>query len=123
MNDFFKIKGKRDMVFTKTPEGYVTYDSISLEYYVLNEIGAEIMYCISKNFNLNQIVLVFQDIYDVSDEECREAIIDYLEVIPFQYIIYANLIQTSSCIPDAPGETGIHLEWKQRTPLCSRIAT
>ncbi|EHJ06701.1 hypothetical protein SS7213T_13042, partial [Staphylococcus simiae CCM 7213 = CCUG 51256] len=22
------------------------------------------------------------------------------------------------CIPDAPGETGIHLEWKQRTPLC-----
>ena len=23
------------------------------------------------------------------------------------------------CIPDAPGETGIHLEWKQRTPLCS----
>src|SRR5574337_1099956 len=27
------------------------------------------------------------------------------------------------CIPDAPGETGIHLEWKQRTPLCSRMAT
>ena len=26
-------------------------------------------------------------------------------------------------IPDAPGETGIHLEWKQRTPLCSRVAT
>ena len=25
-------------------------------------------------------------------------------------------------IPDAPGETGIHLEWKQRTPLCSRVA-
>src|SRR5574337_1355440 len=27
------------------------------------------------------------------------------------------------CIPHAPGETGIPLEWKQRTPLCSRIAT
>ena len=27
------------------------------------------------------------------------------------------------CIPDAPGETGIHLEWKQKTPLCSRVAT
>ena len=27
------------------------------------------------------------------------------------------------CIQDAPEETGIHLEWKQRTPLCSRIAT
>src|SRR5574341_1381102 len=27
------------------------------------------------------------------------------------------------CIPDAPGETGIHLEGKQRTPLCSRVAT
>ena len=30
---------------------------------------------------------------------------------------------SGGCIPDAPGETGIHLEWKQRTPLCSRIAT
>ena len=27
------------------------------------------------------------------------------------------------CIPDAPGETGIHLEWKPGTPLCSRVAT
>ena len=27
------------------------------------------------------------------------------------------------CIPDTPGETGLHLEWKQRTPLCSRVAT
>ena len=27
------------------------------------------------------------------------------------------------CIPDAPGETGSHLEWKQRSPLCSRVAT
>ena len=27
------------------------------------------------------------------------------------------------CIPDAPGETGIHLERKQRTPLCSRVVT
>ena len=27
------------------------------------------------------------------------------------------------CIPDAPGETGIHFEWKQRSPLCSRVAT
>ena len=27
------------------------------------------------------------------------------------------------CIPDAPGETGIHLEWKHRTPLCSRVTT
>jgi len=30
---------------------------------------------------------------------------------------------SGGCIPDAPGETGIHVEWKQRTPLCSRIAT
>ena len=27
------------------------------------------------------------------------------------------------CIPDAPGETAFQLEWKQRTPLCSRVAT
>src|SRR5574339_527703 len=27
------------------------------------------------------------------------------------------------CTPDAPGETGIHLEGKQRSPLCSRVGT
>ena len=27
------------------------------------------------------------------------------------------------CIPDAPGETGIHLEWKHSTPLCAGVAT
>ena len=27
------------------------------------------------------------------------------------------------CIPDTPGETGIHLVWKHSTPLCSRVAT
>ena len=27
------------------------------------------------------------------------------------------------CIQDAPEEIGIHLEWKQRTPLCYRVAT
>ena len=26
------------------------------------------------------------------------------------------------CIPDAPGETGIHLEWKPSNPVCSRVA-
>ena len=30
---------------------------------------------------------------------------------------------STGCIQEAPEETGIHLEWKQRTPLCSRIAT
>ena len=30
---------------------------------------------------------------------------------------------SGGCIPDAPGETGIHLEWKHRSPLCSRVAT
>ena len=29
------------------------------------------------------------------------------------------MVPHRGCIPDAPGETGIHLEWKQRTPLCS----
>ena len=28
-----------------------------------------------------------------------------------------------SYVSRVPGETGIHLEWKQRTPLCSRVAT
>ena len=36
---------------------------------------------------------------------------------------YSGRKGSRGCIPDAPGETGLHLEWKQRTPLCSRMAT
>ena len=47
-----------------------------------------------------------------------------------QLVVLGNLCSPNtmnilflSTVPDAPGETGIPLEWKQGTPLCSRIAT
>ena len=47
----------------------------------------------------------------------------YLGLCPEANVPLQGRQESRGCIPDAPGETGIHLGWKQRTPLCSRIAT
>lgn len=68
--------------------------SIDLEYYSFDEIGAEILYCISKNFSLDKIIEVIQDEYDVNYADCMEAIINFLKETPILHIIYANLIKS-----------------------------
>ena len=45
----------------------------------------------------------------------------HLNLSPDSHI--QSILGSRGCIPDAPGETCIHLEWKQRSPLCSRVAT
>ena len=58
----------------------------------------------------------------------------YLWAFYFVPLIYVSVfVPVPYCLDDCgivveasrgvPGETGIHLEWKQRTPLCCRIAT
>ncbi|RCW17448.1 PqqD family protein [Streptococcus gallolyticus] len=94
MKNHFIIKGKKDFVVDKVGDEYIGYDRIDLEYYSFDEIGAEILYCISKNFSLDKIIEVIQDEYDVNYADCKEAIINFLEETPILHIIYANLIKS-----------------------------
>ena len=87
MKNHFTIKGKKDFVVDKVGDEYIGYDRIDLEYYSFDEIGAEILYCISKNFSLDKIIEVIQDEYDVNYADCKEAIINFLEETPILHII------------------------------------
>ena len=90
MKEHFVIKGKRDFIVNKVENEY----RLDLEYYSFDEIGAEILYCISKNFSLDNIVELLQQNYDVSAAECKQAIISFLEETPILHIIYANLVKS-----------------------------
>lgn len=107
LNDYFVIKGKKDLIFKKDQGDFWVYDPIALEYYKIDEIGAEILYCISKNFNLEQIIEVLIEQYDVSVKECQEAILQFLENNPLQYVIYTNLIQSGLYLYLSPFSKGL----------------
>ncbi len=92
--ELFCIRGKKDLIFRKDHKNFYVYDPIALEYYKIDEIGAEILYCISKNFSLDKIIMVLTDEYDVEYEECKKEVISYVEHNPLQYIFYTNLIQS-----------------------------
>lgn len=89
----FQIKGKRDLTLFLMNGSYVCYDSVNLEYYSIDEVGAEILYCISKKMTLEHTIRVLQEQYEVDTETCKVAIIDFLETSPILPIIYHNLIQ------------------------------
>lgn len=92
--DLFTIKGKKDLIFKKDNDDFWVYDPIALEYYVLDDISAEIMYCISKRFSIDKIIDVLMEEYEIEYNECKQAIIDFLNENPLQYIFYTNLIQS-----------------------------
>ena len=89
MKEHFVIRGKRDFIVNKVADEYIGYDRLDLEYYSFDEIGAEILYCISKNFSLDKIVELLQQ-----DNDCKQAIISFLEETPILHIIYANLVKS-----------------------------
>ena len=94
MKEHFVIRGKRDFIVNKVADEYIGYDRLDLEYYSFDEIGAEILYCISKNFSLDKIVELLQQDYEVSANDCKQAIISFLEETPILHIIYANLVKS-----------------------------
>lgn len=94
MKNHFKIKGNRDLIIDCIGDEYIGYDRLDLEYYAFDEIGAEILYCISKNFTLNMIISVLQEQYEVDYNECKNSIISFLEDTPVLHIIYINLIKS-----------------------------
>ena len=65
---------------------------------------------------------VAKESWGLLSRDCR-ANRPHLGLFPEANIPLQGRQASRDCIPEAPGETGIHLEWKQRTPLYSRVAT
>ena len=87
MKEHFVIRGKRDFIVNKVADEYIGYDRLDLEYYSFDEIGAEILYCISKNFSLDKIVELLQQDYEVSANDCKQAIISFRRNSYFAYYL------------------------------------
>lgn len=103
MNKSFILKGKRDLIFTKErDEFYDVFDPLDLTDYKVDEIAAEILYCVSKNFNLDKMVQLLTEEYDISGKECEEDVIDFLENCPLQSIFYTNLMQSGIYLQLSP---------------------
>ncbi|GEB28237.1 Uncharacterised protein [Enterococcus casseliflavus] len=90
----FKIKGKKDLFFKRDGDSFTVFDPVFLEYYGVDIVGAEILYCLSKNFTLNQIAACLVEEYDIDTELCKASIIDFLNNVPIKDLIYPNLILT-----------------------------
>ena len=67
-------------------------------------------------------IRVAKESWGLLSSECR-ANRPHLGLCPEASVPLQGRKVSQGCIPDAPGETGIHLEWKQRTLLCSGVAT
>ncbi|MBO0475264.1 hypothetical protein IGL98_003240 [Enterococcus sp. DIV0840] len=91
----FYIDGKKKLYFEKDEEmNFLTFDPIRLSYFEVSNIGAEILYCISKKMKLEHIVELITEEYEISKEGCISEVIEFLNYIPIQDIIYTNLIQS-----------------------------
>ena len=67
-------------------------------------------------------IRVAKESWGLLSSDCR-ANRPHLGLCPEASVALRGRQGSRGCIPDTPGETGIHLEWKHSTPLCSRVAT
>lgn len=88
----FKLKGKKDLIFLKNEDIYTVYDPIYLEYYEVDEVGAELLYLLSKNSSLDVMINYITDEYDISYQQCKKEILMFFNNIPIKDLIYPNLI-------------------------------
>lgn len=91
MEDVFRIKGIKTLILRREKDKYITFNPIKLEYYTINEIGAEILYLISKNKSKEYIVKYFVDKYGISDEIFERDMLAFINSFGALDIIENNL--------------------------------
>lgn len=77
-NITFYISGKKDIIFRKEGDFFISFDPIALEFIEINMIGAEILYLISEKVCFNEIVKYFIEKYDIDENEIKIDIMDFI---------------------------------------------
>jgi hypothetical protein len=99
----FHINGKKRIQVKKIEEDlFIVFDSIDLNYYNINQVGADILYYLSKNRSLNQMIDLLVNEYEVERDECKESIIEFFEYFPLQNIVYSLLVATNIYLSLSP---------------------
>jgi hypothetical protein len=99
----FTISGKKIIIVKKIEKDFfMLFDPINLNYFNINGVGADILYYISKKFSLEKIIKALTDEYAVSDSECKKLVIEFIDTLPVQSLIYPNLITSNIYLELAP---------------------
>ena len=93
IKDMFVLDCKKPLIFVKEYKGYVVFDPIGLEFYIMNETAAEIMYLLSEGLQYCQMLEYYADNYDVLEDELKEMLHDFFLTSPFLRLIYFELIK------------------------------
>ena len=91
--DFFILDCKKSLIFRKEYKGYVVFDPIGLEFYIMNEIAAEIMYLLSEGLRYEQMFSHYADMYGIEEGDFKELLRDFFVASPFFILVYPNLIK------------------------------
>lgn len=88
----FTISGTKNILFRKEYDGYVFFEPHSLEFYTVNQSGAEILYLISKGYDYIKIKDHFTEIYDINEGDLKSMLEEFLVTSPILSQIYPDLI-------------------------------
>ncbi|MBI1871127.1 MAG: PqqD family protein [Chlamydiae bacterium] len=72
---------KADLFTSQVDEDLVMLDEASGNYFGLNPIASKIWECLAKPICLSELVNILTTTYDVSDEQCKEETISFLNVL------------------------------------------
>lgn len=87
----FCISGTKDLIFRREGEEYITFNPDDLEFMRINEVGAIILYLISQEFNLQDIVNFFKENSNKKKEGIKKEIIMFLSNYECKHLITENL--------------------------------
>ena len=75
------IYRQSDIVFNKLDDEIVMMSIKNGEYYGLDNIGSRIWEIIEKHVTLLQLVTMLKDEYDVDEEQCKNDVMAFLEML------------------------------------------
>ena len=92
MENYFVLEGKRKLIIRKEGEYYILFDPIDLDFYKINNTGAEILYLISLNKSFIDMINYFMEKYNLEQNYVNDFVKNYLNSFPLKHIIMNNLI-------------------------------
>ncbi|MBZ9637474.1 PqqD family protein [Clostridium sp. FP1] len=88
----FYITGKKNLIFRKEGECFISFDPLALEFVKINLIGSEILYLISKKYEFSDILQYFVDKYNVDKKTIYGDLVEFLKRYTCLGIIYELLV-------------------------------
>lgn len=88
----FYIAGKKNLIFRKEGEYFISFDPLALEFVKINLIGSEMLYLISQKYEFNDILQYFVDKYNIDKKNIYKDLMEFLKNYRCLGLIYDILV-------------------------------